>query len=80
MVDKQNAVEYEIMDKQTGICYPVKDVDFDSTSVLVKTEIGDVMFDNKNKDGNLINERYFIREIGTRKHPNGVDTVEDITA
>lgn len=74
----ENGVQYEIINKVTGVAYLATSVEFGTGEVIVNTsEVGVVTFANDGS-GNLSNESFVIRDAETRLAPNGVDTVEDI--
>ena len=73
----ENGVQYEIINKETGVAYLAKSVEFGTGEVIVNTEeVGNVTFTNDN--GVWGNDTYVARDAETRLAPNGVDTVEDI--
>lgn len=58
-----NATVYEVVSKITGEKYPVTQMAFGEGDVTASTELGDIVFANPNKDGNLTNEEYEIHEV-----------------
>ena len=84
-----NATVYEIIDKVTGEAFPVShlgsgDLDNDNDADLFcKKEDGtDVVFarNGSTETGGAIftNEQYVIRDVETKKAPNGQDDVADV--
>jgi len=70
-------IEYELINKITGVTYPVTGVTFGEDNVVATTvELGDVTFSNIGQVGDLKNEDYFIREVGTHLEADGTGTVE----
>ncbi len=60
--------QYEIVNKETGETYQVRGLLFGNSqeqNVTVTTDIGNVVFENKDQMGVLTNERYEIREIAS---------------
>ena len=68
--------QYEIINKETHIAYPVTALEFGNEEVTVTTEAGLVVFANPGRTGQLANDDYLIREIGTHMEPDGEGTVE----
>lgn len=58
-----NATVYEVVSKITGEKYRVTQMAFGEGDVTASTELGDIVFANPNKDGNLTNEEYEIHEV-----------------
>lgn len=58
-----NATVYEVVSKITGEKYRVTQMAFGEGEVIASTELGDIVFANPNKDGNLTNEDYEIHEV-----------------
>lgn len=54
---------YEVVSKITGEKYRVTQMAFGEGDVTASTELGDIVFANPNKDGNLTNEEYEIHEV-----------------
>jgi len=73
-----NATKYEILNKNTGATYEVEGMSFGHEIVTVSTSIGYVVFTNKHAQGDLQNEEYAIREIGTNIQADGIGTINDI--
>ncbi len=79
--------QYEIVNKTTEEVYPVTSMTFNEGSVEVtaimpetaSTPAGEhiIQFDNALKDGNLTNEDWIIREVGTHNQPNGQPAIEE---
>jgi len=76
-------MQYELVNKITNECTPVV---MKKTSqqegvvddyILVQREDGtDVRFENPNFSGQLFNEEYMLREVGTHIEADGTGTVE----
>lgn len=74
---ESNATKYEIIKKSdVNFVIPVDSMSFGDGIVTATTSIGDVVFQNPIKDGNLENPEWVIREIGTHSQPDGTGTVE----
>lgn len=61
-----NATNYQVVNKETGEMYEVREIDFGNSeeqNVTVVTDIGNIVFENKNQAGELINERYELKEV-----------------
>lgn len=71
-----NAVKYEVINKETREISPVDMMEFGDGVVTAVVGEARIDFANPNKDGNLTSETHLIREIGTNKAPNGVDIVD----
>lgn len=71
-----NAVKYEVINKETREISPVDAMEFGEGVVTAVVGEARINFDNANRDGNLVSETHLIREIGTNKAPNGVDVVD----
>lgn len=56
-------VERVLVDKATGIEYPVTATAFGEEEVTFTIESGDVIFTNPEKSGNLFNEQYDVKEV-----------------
>ena len=70
-------MQYEIMNKVTGVCTPVTGMTFGEDYVTAETlELGEVTFSNIGQVGDLQNEEYSIREVGTHIEADGTGTVE----
>lgn len=54
---------YEVVSKVTGEKYLATGMTFGEGEVIASTELGDIVFANPNKDGNLTNEDYEIHEV-----------------
>ena len=70
-------MQYEIMDKVTGVCTPVTGMTFGEDYVEANTEeLGVINFSNIGQVGDLQNEVYAIREVGTHTEADGTGAVE----
>lgn len=69
-------VKYEIVNKSTKDAFPVEAIEFGNGIVTVKTSAHTVVFKNEDAKGELENNDYLIREIGTHKRANGVGIEE----
>lgn len=69
-------MQYEIMNKVTGECFPVTAMLFGEADVTATTSIGDVVFSNIGQVGDLQNDEYAIRTIGDHIEADGTGTVE----
>lgn len=74
---ESNATVYELINKNTSEVVEVTGMEFADGFVNATTAEGVVRFENPNKDGNLENEMYAIREVGTNSQPDGTGTVTD---
>jgi hypothetical protein len=73
--------KYEIMNKVTGETIPVVGMMFGEAEVTVSTEsTTDVVFSNIGQVGDLQNDVYAIREVGTHLEADGQGVVEDVVA
>lgn len=71
-------IKYELINKTTAEVYPVTGLSFGDGEVTAAAEgIENVVFSNINKDGNLENDVYSIRQIGTHLSPNNDGVVTD---
>lgn len=71
--------QYEIINKVTGECTPVVGMVFGEAEVTVSTEsTADVVFSNVGQVGDLQNDEYAIREVGTHLEADGTGVVEDV--
>ena len=74
----ENGIQYEIINKVTGVAYLATSIEFGTGVVIVNTnEVGAVTFANDG-NGGWTHSEYVARDAETRLAPNGVDTVEDI--
>lgn len=74
----ENGTKYEIINKETQEVYPVTQVTIGNEVVSVNFEHGEVVFSNIGKVGDLQNDTYAIREVGTHSHPDGTGKVNDL--
>lgn len=73
-----NATQYEVINKETGEILPVFKYEAgDQTFVVHLADETPIVFLNSNNAGQLENEVFSIREIGTHSQPDGTGTVED---
>lgn len=73
-----NSTHYEIIEKSTGNIYEVTGMSFGEEIVTATTMLGDIVFTNKDKIGDLQNELYAIREVGTNLQPDGIGTINNL--
>lgn len=73
---KDNAVHYEVVEKVSGAAFAVTSIAFGDEVVEITSTIGNMEFTNKGKKGQLENEHYLIREVGTHLSPDGKTKVE----
>ena len=73
-----NGTKYEVIAKNTGETYEVTEIIFGDEKVIFKTSLGYIHFQNKGKMGDLKNELFSVREIGTHSQPDGTGTVSDM--
>tara|TARA_R110000868_G_scaffold114344_2_gene306423 strand:+ start:7023 stop:7253 length:231 start_codon:yes stop_codon:yes gene_type:complete len=71
-----DATKYEVINKETGLIYPVTVLSFGNEEVTVTTEVGDIVFANPDAQGQLTNEEYLIRQVGTHLEADGEGTIE----
>ncbi len=72
-------MQYEIMNKVTGEVTPVVGMIFGQEEVTANTDtLGNVVFSNIGNVGDLQNEEYAIREVGTHIEADGEGVVEDV--
>ena len=73
-----NATHYEVINKETGVISSVSNYEAGQGTVVVHLADGTpIIFNNQHDDGNLLNETYTIREVGTHSQPDGTGTVND---
>lgn len=76
---ESNEIKYEIIKKSDpNFIIPVDSMSFGDGIVTATTSIGDVVFANPLKDGNLENSEWVIRQIGTQLTPNDDGVVSDL--
>jgi hypothetical protein len=73
-----NATQYELINKEDGSIVPVTGIEFGEQTVTAITETETVVFSNENNLGQLFNEKFSIREVGTNTQPDGTGTVSDL--
>ncbi len=74
-----NATKYEVIEDSTGLIYPVFNYEAGQEIITVHLEDGTpIVFTNIDNVGDLKNDRYVIREIGTHSQPDGTGTVNDL--
>lgn len=72
----ENATKYEVIELSTGIISPVFNYEAGREEVVVHLEDGTpIVFTNIANAGQLENEAYSIRIIGTHGQPDGSGTV-----
>ncbi len=73
-----DATKYEIINKETGAITPVFNYEAGAEIITVHLEDGTpIVFSNIANEGDLQNETYSIREVGTNAQPDGTGTVND---
>jgi len=73
-----NATKYELVSKVDGSVVEVTGMSFGEEIVTASTGNGDIIFTNKDKAGDLQNDEYAIREVGTYAQADGTGTVNDL--
>lgn len=74
----ENGIQYEIINKETGVSYLATQIAFGDSEVTVSTvEVGDVSFTHNN-DGVWSNDQYVARDVETKLSPDGVTPVADV--
>lgn len=73
-----NATKYELIDKISGNILVVTGMEFGDETVTAIYDGGEIVFTNKGKSGDLQNEQFAIREIGTNSQPDGTGVVDDM--
>lgn len=59
-----NATQREITNKETGEVLSVLATAFGNEEVTFTTEIGDITFSNVGAQGDLLNDKYTVAEVG----------------
>lgn len=71
-------IKYELINKTTAEVYPVTGLSFGEAEVIATAEgIENVVFSNIGQQGNLENDVYAIRQVGTHLTPNDDGVVSD---
>ncbi len=75
-------VEYEVINKENKEISPVTDFVMGQDFVEVTKGKGSeaeekIVFSNEGQKGNLLNDTYVIRQVGTQLTPNGEGVVSD---
>tara|TARA_R110000868_G_C10970396_1_gene769738 strand:+ start:9091 stop:9381 length:291 start_codon:yes stop_codon:yes gene_type:complete len=69
--------EYEVINKETGETLPVISMSMGNQEVTVEVEGNSITFTNIEASGNLENEAYAIRQVGTNLTANNDGVISD---